>query len=45
MKPKLSQLQRINLREAWRHEALEFASWLLSAHHRERSPQQHSQST
>jgi len=24
MKPKLSQLQRINLREAWRHEPLEF---------------------
>jgi hypothetical protein len=28
MKPKLSQLQRINLREAWRHEALEFTPWL-----------------
>lgn len=28
MKPNLSQLQRINLLEAWRHEALEFAPWL-----------------
>lgn len=28
MKPNLSQLQRVDLREAWRHEALEFTPWL-----------------